>query len=286
MAGWIYIVLCTIASILIAHFFKVAEHQKLSTLRVITINYLVAFPTAFLLYEGHERDHIFTYELIYPVLLAVLVGIVFIYNFFIYSKSVDQNGLGISIAAMRISLIIPVLLSTFWYLELLSWAQWLGLILVFIVLYLLLPEKKSLLEEPAHAGWMLPVLFVLTGIGDASLKIYEREFSALLSKGEFMGLIFLTAFLAGIVTVFLKKDWGFTKMELLMGACIGIPNLLAATFLIGALERMNGAVVFSAVNVLTVLGGTLVGVTYWKDRFTKLQWTGIFLTIVSILLLF
>lgn len=286
MAGWIYMVLCTIASILIAHFFKVTEHQKLSTLRVITINYLVAFPTAFLLYEGQERTHIFTQELVYPALLAGLVGIVFIYNFFIYSKSVDQNGVGISIAAMRISLIVPVLLSTFWYLEFLSWVQWIGLLLVFIVLYLLLPEKKSLHEDPSHSGWMLPVLFILTGIGDASLKIYEREFTALLTKGEFMGLVFLTAFLVGVATVVLRRELAFTRKELLIGACIGIPNLLAATFLIEALERMNGAVVFSAVNVLTVLGGTLVGVVYWKDSFTKLQWMGIILTIVSILLLF
>ncbi|MDX1641910.1 MAG: DMT family transporter [Balneolaceae bacterium] len=286
MAGWIYIVLCTISSILIAHFFKVTEHKKLSTLRVITINYLFAFSTAFLVYEGHERDHIFSAELIIPVLLAILVGFIFIYNFFIYSKSVDRNGVGISIAAMRISLIVPVLLSTFWYLELLKWFQWIGLILVFVVLYLLLPNKNSLLDEPNDSGWMLPVLFVLTGIGDASLKIYEREFSALLTKGEFMGVVFLTAFVIGIFTVFVKKEWGFTAKEFLIGACIGIPNLLAATFLIYALERMNGAVVFSAVNVLTVLGGTLVGVVYWKDRFTKTQWAGIFLTIISILLLF
>lgn len=286
MAGWIYIVLCTISSILIAHFFKVTEQQKLSTLRVITVNYLIAFPAAFILYEGHERMHIFSADLIYPVLLAMLVGIVFIYNFFVYSKSVDQNGVGISIAAMRISLIVPVLLSTFWYLELLSWGQWVGLILVFIVLYLLLPNKKSLLDEPTNSGWMLPVLFILTGIGDASLKIYEREFSVLLSKGEFMGVVFLTAFLVGITTVAFKREWGFTKREFLIGACIGVPNLLAATFLIGALERMNGAVVFSAVNVLTVLGGTLVGVMFWKDRFTRLQWSGILLTIISILLLF
>lgn len=101
-----------------------------------------------------------------------------------------------------------------------------------------------------------------------------------------MGAVFFTAFVVGAVTVLYKREWQFRKKEILVGACIGIPNLLAATFLISALERMNGAVVFSAVNVLTVLGGTIVGITYWKDSFTKLQWIGIVLTIISILLLF
>lgn len=286
MSGWIYIVLCTIASVLIAHFFKVAEHQKLSTIRVLTVNYLFAFPAAFFLFGRQNASQISSGEWILPTLLAVLVGFIFIYNFFIYSKSVDYNGVGISIAAMRISLIVPVLLSTFWYLELLTWKQWIGLILAFTVLYLLLPNKKSLINESYSAGWMLPVLFILTGIGDASLKIYEVEYSGVFSKGEFMGIVFLTSFLIGITTVLLKNDWNFTRKEFLIGACIGIPNLLAAVFLIEALERMNGAVVFSAVNVLTVLGGTLIGILFWNDRFTTSQWAGIFLTIISILLLF
>lgn len=286
MAGWIYIVLCAISSVLIAHFFKVAEKRNLNTVRVITVNYLIAFPSAFLLYGVQHRTDVLSGELLLPVLLATLVGVVFIFNFFIYSKSVNLNGVGISIAAMRISLIIPVLLSTLWYLELLTLNQWIGLILVFLVLYLLLPNKKSLFRGSFEAGWLLPILFLFTGIGEASLKIYESEYSQIFSKGEFMGMVFLTAFLVGVGTVLYKKKWHFKKIEFLIGTCIGIPNMLAAVFLIEALERMNGAVVFSLVNVLTVIGGTFVGVVFWEDRFTKMQWLGIFLTIVSILLLF
>ncbi|MDZ7720831.1 MAG: EamA family transporter [Balneolaceae bacterium] len=286
MAGWIYIVLCSISSVLIAHFFKVTEQKKLNTIRVITVNYLIAFPSAILLYGGQDRSGVLPQELITPILLAIGIGIIFIFNFFIYSKSVDLNGVGISIAAMRISLIVPVLLSTIWYLELLTLNQWIGVILVFLILYLLLPNKKTLFRGSFNAGWLLPILFLFTGIGDGSLKIYESEFNQILSKGEFMGMIFFTAFLVGAGTVLYKREWQFKKMDFLIGACIGIPNMLAAVFLIEALERMNGAVVFSLVNVLTVIGGTFVGVIFWKDRFTKLQWLGIVLTIFSILLLF
>jgi len=286
MSGWIYIVLCSISSILIAHFFKVAESRKLRTVRVITINYLIAFPTAYLFYGGHFQIKNFTEELLYPILLAVIVGGIFIFNFFIYSKSVDLNGIGISIAAMRISLIVPVLLSTVWYLELLTLNQWTGLILVFIILYLLLPNKKSVFRGSFNAGWLLPILFVFTGIGDASLKIYEVEYSDLLTKGEFMSIVFFVAFLAGIAAIAYKNIWKFDKMEFFVGSCIGVPNMLAAIFLIEALERLNGAVVFSVVNVLTVIGGTVVGVLFWKDQFTPMQWAGLILTIISIFLLF
>lgn len=285
MAGWIYIVLSTISSVLIAHFFKISEGRKLNTIRVITVNYLIAFPSAFLLYGSQDRADVLLNELFVPILMAVVVGVVFIFNFFIYSKSVNLNGVGISIAAMRISLIVPVLISTIWYLELLTLNQWFGLLLVFVVLYLLLPNKKSLLKGSLSAGWLLPLLFLGTGIGDGSLKVYESEFNQILSKGEFMGVVFLTAFLVGVVTVFYKRQWQFKKMEILIGVCIGIPNMLSAVFLIEALERMNGAVVYSLVNVLSVIGGTFLGVVFWEDRFTKMQWLGIVLTISSILLL-
>ncbi|MCG2589431.1 EamA family transporter [Rhodohalobacter sulfatireducens] len=285
MAGWIYIVLSTISSVLIAHFFKISEGRKLNTIRVITVNYLIAFPSAFLLYGSQDRADVLLNEMVVPVLMAVVVGVVFIFNFFIYSKSVNLNGVGISIAAMRISLIVPVMISTIWYLELLTLNQWFGLLLVFVVLYLLLPNKKSLLKGSLSAGWLLPLLFLCTGIGDGSLKIYESEFNQILSKGEFMGLVFLTAFLVGVITVIYKRKWQFKKMEIFIGACIGIPNMLSAVFVIEALERMNGAVVYSLVNVLSVIGGTFLGVVFWGDRFTKMQWLGIVLTISSILLL-
>ena len=282
-----FIILCAASSVLIAHFFKVTESRKLSTINVLTVNYLIATITAFFLVYLHDTPAMpYGLEgLGAPLILAFFVGIIFIANFFVYSKSVDYNGVGISVAAMRISLLLPVLLSTLWYLELLTFAQWLGVILVFVTLFLLLPNKRKMLKEPFSAAWLLVLLFLGTGVGDASLKIYEVEFSGILSKELFMVFVFLTAFLVGATIVIAKNRGKISKNEWLLGAAIGIPNLLTAIFLIAALQQMNGAIVYSAVNLLTVLGATLLGVIRWKDRFTKIQWFGILLTLVSILLL-
>lgn len=287
MTGWTFIILCAVSSVLIAHFFKVTESRKLSTINVLTVNYLIATVSAFVLAIVQDETAIQAgSEGFAPALiLAFILGIIFIANFFIYSKSVDYNGVGISVAAMRISLLLPVLLSTLWYLELLTIAQWVGVALVFVTLFLLLPNKRKMLKEPFSAAWLLVLLFFGTGVGDASLKIYEVEFSGIFSKEIFMAFVFLTAFLVGLTIVMVKNRGRISKNEWLLGAAIGIPNLLAAIFLIAALQQMNGAVVYSAVNVLTVLGATMVGVIRWKDRFTKIQWTGILLTLISILLL-
>lgn len=286
MTGWIYVILTSFCSVLLAHLFKITEHTDARTAAVLTVNYAVATLFA-LIISLRSPDALHRLVSIDPsiLILGVITGVVFIVNFFAYSKSVYLNGVGVSVAAMRVSLLIPVVLSTTWYLEPLLFRQWTGIILVFCALILLLPKKKKFMNNRLTAGWLLVVLFLLTGFGDSALKIYEVDFSGILIKELFMGIVFLTAFITGLIYFLTTQKGFFTKKEIWLGCGIGIPNLLTAIFLIAALELMNGAVVYSAVNVLTVLGGTILGLVRWKDRYTPLQLLGILTTIVSVLLL-
>jgi drug/metabolite transporter (DMT)-like permease len=286
MTGWIFIVLTSSCSVLLAHLFKIVENTEARTTAVLTINY--AFATLIALFISFRTPGItldsFSAEPL-TIFLGIVTGVVFILNFFAYSKSVFLNGVGVSVAAMRVSLLIPVLLSTIWYLEPLLIRQWAGIVLVFFALTLLLPNRKNLLNRKLSAGWLLIVLFVLTGFGDSALKIYEVDFSQDIIKELFMAVVFCTAFITGLGYFITSYDRFFTKKEIWLGFCIGLPNLLTAIFLIAALEVMNGAVVYSAVNVLTVLGGTILGILRWKDKYTRLQLMGIVFTIISVLLL-
>ncbi|MEX0770320.1 MAG: hypothetical protein WD035_06280 [Balneolaceae bacterium] len=265
---------------------KLTEFRKLNTLRVLTVNYFVAAGIAFLTTTRFVNP--FTEELLIPLpvlLLALLVGIFFITNYFIYSKSVDHNGVGISVAAMRISLLIPVLLSTLWYREYLATGKWAGVVLVFMTLYLLLPNRSKGLLKSFQAGWLLLFIFLLTGFGDASLKIYEADYSGFLSKQQFMGMVYTVSFISGISVVLIREKGTFTRQELLMGTGIGVPNLYSAVFLIDALSGISGGIVYTTTNILTVLGATLLGIWRWNDRLTRTQWAGILLTLIAILLM-
>lgn len=285
MEGWIFIVLSSCCSVLIAHLLKVTEFKKLSTTKVLTVNYVTASLVAFLSPVGGAGIE-FELTNVWPALaLAGIVGCIFIANFFIYSKSVSKNGVGISVAAMRISLLIPVLLSTFWYIELLSIRQWIGFVTVIIALFLLLPNKRKMIREPKSAAWLLVLLFLGTGLGDGSLKIFEVDYASYLSKEQFMGTVFLSATLVGFIVILLKGSLSFSKKEIGMGILVGIPNLYSAIFLIEALEVMNGAIAYSTVNILTVLGATFLGMIRWDDSVTPVQWAGITATLISIVLL-
>lgn len=285
MTGWIFILASSFCSVLIAHLLKVTEFKKLSTTKVLTVNYVIASLVAFLSPVGGAEFN-FSITNAWPaLLLAIIVGFIFIANFFIYSKSVSKNGVGISVAAMRMSLLIPVLLSTFWYMEFMSTRQWIGFVTVIVALFLLLPNKRTMLQEPKSAAWLLVLLFLGTGLGDGSLKIFEVDYSSYLTKEQFMGTVFLSATLVGFGAVLINENLRFSRQELGMGILVGIPNLYSAIFLIEALEIMNGAIAYSVVNTLTVLGATVLGMIRWGDIVTPAQWAGIAATLFSILLL-
>lgn len=285
MEGLLFIVLSSVCSVLIAHLLKFTEFKKLGTTKVLTVNYITAAIVAFVSpVGGAEID--FNLANAWPaLLLAGVVGIIFIANFFIYSKSVSKNGVGISVAAMRISLLIPVLLSTIWYMELLSVRQWIGFSTVIVALFLLLPDKRKMIREPKSAAWLLVLLFLGTGLGDGSLKIFEVDYASYLTKEQFMGSVFISSTFVGLIVILLKGSLHFSKQEIGMGILVGIPNLYSALFLIEALEVMNGAIVYSTVNILTVLGATILGKIRWNDRVTPVQWAGIAATLLSIMLL-
>ncbi|MEX1062969.1 MAG: hypothetical protein WEC12_05145, partial [Balneolaceae bacterium] len=201
-------------------------------------------------------------------------------------KSVDRNGVGISVAAMRISFIIPVLLSTLWYHEYLPVRQWAGVLFAFFTLILLVPDKKNLLKRYGHTSWLLILLFLFTGVGDSSLKIFEADFSGIVAKEQFLGFVFLTALLVGLMTTCTRHPVSeFSWQEVLLGITIGVPNFYSAFFLIEALTFLTGGVVYTAVNLFSVIGATILGIWYWGDSLNRNQWLGLAFTVLSVFLL-
>lgn len=281
----LYLFFSSICALFVAHLLKLTEVKGLRTLNTLTVNYIVAAAVAFLVGFVEQEGRNSWFPEYYVLLFCVVVGLFFISNFMVYSKSVHVNGMGISIAAMRLSLLVPILVSIYLYGESLVWYQVLGIIMAFGALVLLIPRKKPIKIGNMNASWLLLIVFLLTGFADASLKVYNEEFSLSLNELTFMGWIYTGAFSIGFIFSVLRDGPLFTREEAKMGAILGIPNLYSAVFLIYALEGISGAVAFPVVNILNVLGGTFLGLLFWKDKVSPTQWGGIAIAITAILLL-
>lgn len=281
--GYFFIALSVCSSLIIAHFLKLSERSESRVLNVLSINYLTAACIGFSISE--YETPLFSDDSLPVIIIALLLGIIFIVNLFVYSSSIDKIGMGISITAMRISLVIPIFVSLFIYNENISYLGYAGMGLVLISLYLLIPQTKE--KEPLRfKAALYPILiFLFSGFIDVMLKVFEREYNHILSEYTFLGFIFLSAFISGIFMLLRKKELSFKPKEIFYGIIIGIANLYSSFFLLLALKEMSGSMVFSLTNISIVLIGTIIGVLVWKDRLTMKQKTGLIGASLSILLL-
>lgn len=283
--AFVYLLLSSVCSLTIAHLLKLTEVKELRTLNTLTVNYLVAFIVALTVGVAEGESLNLSSMPSYLILFCIVVGAFFIGNFVVYGKSVHTNGVGITIAAMRLSLLVPILISILMYGEYLSTVKIVGVILVFGALVLLIPKKKGVKIGKMDASWLLLIIFLLSGFADASLKIYNEDFSLNLNESMFMGVVFVGAFVIGLALCLVRSGPLITKDEAILGASIGIPNLYSSIFLIYALDGISGAVTFPVVNTINVLGGTFLGLLIWNDKVSTKQWSGIAVAILAIILL-
>lgn len=217
--------------------------------------------------------------------MIILLGLIFIGNLVVYSRSIDRVGMGVSIAAMRMSLIFPIAVSLFVFGEELVPIRYLGILLALVALLLMVPRIKTKKISGLSDAWLPVLIFLMTGAADTGLKVYERVFASQLSEELFVSGIFFVSFLTGLGILIKRRELHFTFKEIVYGVITGIVNLYSSIFLIYALKLMPGSVVFPIVNVSLVILGTLIGVWVWKDKPTVKQWSGLAVAVISIILL-
>jgi drug/metabolite transporter (DMT)-like permease len=278
--GLLYILLSVFCSLCIAHLLKVVERRKLAIVPVLVVNYLTAAIISLVV-----SDSPIAFAQLSPTtyFFAVIIGCLFIINFILYSNSLVHNGVGVSVTSMRLSLVIPVLFSLFFFGDFLKTSNYWGIVFVFIALLLLVPHSKH--KKGQSVSSLLIIIFFLNGIVDVLLKVYERIFADELSIEIFLFLIFVTAFFVGILYMLFKKKTINNYQTIIYGLFIGFVNLYSSFFLLLALENLSGALVFSTVNILNVFLSTLLGVFYWKDRLQRNQLWGLAFAILAIFML-
>lgn len=290
-----FIAISALCSVLIAHLLKMVIRSELRLSHVLMVNYFVATIAA-AAQVSPQHGFVSPFVAYDMWAVALITGFIFIGTFYLYGYCVDINGVGLSLAAMRMSLAIPVFISVYFFNELLNLKGLIGFISVFIALLLMIPkannkEKKQFIKfkfdkiSAYQSGLFLFLLFMLTGFGDSSLKLFERYYTEIAREEMFMAIVFFGAFLMSIAVSWnIGKKWP-NIYEILFGIFIGIPNLYSSIFVIRALSELDASKVFALVNVSIVVLGALTGRLIWKDQMQKRQLIGLGLGLIASFLL-
>jgi hypothetical protein len=104
----------------------------------------------------------------------------------------------------------------------------------------------------------------------------------------FTSVPFTTAFVVGSVIVLFKKNTSLpSRNDLLAGLLLGVINFGSLFFLIGAYSTpgIDKSVLIPGVNLGVVIFSTLAAVAIYKDRPSKITWSGLAIGCMSIAIL-
>ncbi len=266
--------------------FKMYGFYRVQTSYAIVVNYVVACSVGLLfITRSFTLQDLLLKEWL-PGTLAM--GILFIVVFNIMAKTSQQMGISVASVATKMSLVIPVICGLVLYNERLGSLRILGIVIALAAVYFASYKKRNAIE--GRYLFLLPaLLFMGSGIIDASIKYMEARLVPEEELPLFSATVFGAAALTGMVSVLVKQRKKLLKLggrDILGGIVLGVTNYFSIYFLLKALDSQlfNSAAVFTINNVAIVMLSTLLGMLLFKEHISSKNWAGIGLAIISILL--
>ena len=178
------------------------------------------------------------------------------------------------------ALLVPLVISIFLFGELPGALQVVGFVLAILAIVLMNAHSGS---QSITATATLFLLLFMEGMASSMSKVYRETGDPLLSD-HFLLFTFISACLLCVIVLICKHEkpgW----MEMLFGAMIGIPNFLAARFVLKALETLPAIIVYPSRSVGTIVIVTLAGIFLFRERLSKRQVIAMLIIFVALVLL-
>ena len=287
-----FLLLCILSSTGIFIIFKTIDRLGIPSFPVIVINYLTATLLGFFINAREVSLLSIMNSKWLP--LSILIGVLFILMFFLIAFSSSKAGISVTTVASKMSVVFPIAFSMVIdlsdHLTLMKTAA-IAVALCGVILTIYKPGGGKV----DRAVIFIPLLlFVGMGVVDSLVKLAQHNFVLDDETALFSAILFLNAFLSGLVAlIFYRKDrkkflrgpvWGW-------GLLLGTVNFGSIFFLVRALnyvspsgKGMDGSVIFGANNISIVALSVLVGLLVFKEKLKLINWVGIVLSALALLL--
>ena len=265
--------------------FKYFGIYKIDVLKAIFVNYIVAFSMGFFF---AERQIPISEIYLQPWFSgALFLGALFVSIFFVMAMTAQKNGVSVTSIAGKMSVVVPVFFGILLYNESVTFLKIVGIIMALIAVYL-----SSVKEEKSEKNGtlLLPILlFIGSGTIDTLLKYIQENYVAdedvSIFSGSLFGIAGVFAFLILVIKT-IKKRESFGYKNIIAGIILGVPNYYSIIFLIKALQNKNfeSSTLFTINNVAIVVVSTLVGLFFFKEKFSVKNKIGVAMAVLAIVL--
>lgn len=283
----IYLLLSILSSSVIFTTFKITERFKTNLVKLITINYLVAALLGF----SFNHNPLSVSDALTSKWLpfALLIGFSFILMFFLIGYSTRLSGVAVTTIAGKMSMVIPILFSILYFSEKTTILKVSGLVLATVAVFL--TSYRSVNKAKNLILFILPIaIFLGSGITDSIVKYAQNYFVPNSMSLLFPAMVFLTALLLGLLFILINPksiSKSFTIVELIGGTILGIANFGSLYFFILALNnsKLDSSIVFGLNNICIVLFSILIGSIMFKEKLSRVNFSGVLMAVIAILIL-
>lgn len=288
----IYLGLSILLNAYIGIAFILFKRFKVDLFQTIVFNYAVCVITGSCLLGYFPIQSSSLQQAYFP--WAMGMGAMFIGIFSLIAISSVRVGITITQTANKLSLIIPVLFSFFFFHENISIIKIIGICSALLAVILITHTKQSSKNSKSNlAIYILPLsIFIGSGLLDAITKYVQQVY---LTNEDVSNVYlisgFFSAFVIGILLLllmFLKGEKIFQFKNILAAVCLGVPNYFSIYFLVKALQddTLSSSAIIPINNIGVLFVVCLFGIFIFKERLSKINYAGLALTILAIMLIF
>lgn len=274
----LFLILSVLCSVTVGIIFKITRKYNADPIQIITFNYIMALILCYFTFNPDLNIvHADAPWSIYAA-VGILLPIVFLFLFI----SIKYMGIVKTDAAQRLSLFIPIIAAWLIFKEDFNSYKVIGLVIGFVALLFIL-KKQSTNDQNK---WIFPAA-VFLGFGIIDILFKQIALFTALPYTTSLFIVFdislAVSLLIVIYNVVLKKVQLHYK-NILFGALVGIFNFGNILFYLKAHKAFseNPSTVFAGMNMGVIVLGSLVGLLFFKEKLSKMNFIGIILALIAI----
>ena len=277
----LFLILSVICSVTVGVLFKFARRYSINPIQIVAWNYVFALILCYFFFSP-DLTNLGTSA---PWAIYIPIGILLPSIFLFLAASIKQVGIVKTDAAQRLSLFIPILAAWLLFKEDFNILKITALLIGFPALLLILAKPS----EKTENKWIYPAV-VLLGFGIIDILFKQIALYTSLPYTTSLFVVFGIALLIMIGAVVYNVIVTKTPLKfknIIFGGLVGIFNFGNILFYLKAHKAFaeNPSTVFAGMNMGVIVIGSLVGIFVFKEKLTKMNYAGLFLALIAIVLI-
>ncbi len=278
----IYILISICCSVTVAVLLKLARRYQINIIQVVTWNYLFAILLGTLFFKPKMDDLISSPTPIY-LALGVLLPVIF----WFLAAAIKNIGIVKTDIAQRLSLFMPIMAAYFLFNEQMSNLKLIGLAIGLLAILLTMIKKQKGIQKSTNWFYAL-LVFLGYGIIDILFKKIAQAQTVPYTTSLIVifGIAFFISMLA-LIYLYVVKKQRLSLVNFLCGGILGLFNFGNILFYLKAHQALaqNPSTVFAAMNMGVIILGSIIGITIFKESFSKMNYVGLALALGSIIMI-